>query len=71
MFPIHCRLMLLTALQSASLDPAKAGLTDNGDAKNCEKLGSCACTQTGIIAAKAKPTLNKNIFFIDFFMSSY
>jgi hypothetical protein len=34
MFPIHWRLILLTARQSASLDPAKAGLMDNGEAMN-------------------------------------
>jgi hypothetical protein len=71
MFPIHWRLMLLTALQSASLDPARAGLMDKGDTMNCEKLGSCACKALGIPAAKAKPKHKKIMCFLDFFMSSH
>ena len=70
MVPIHCRLILLATLQSASLDPTKAGLMDIGDAMNCEKFGSCAFNTTGAPAAKAKQNRKTNMFFIDFLMSS-
>jgi hypothetical protein len=55
MVPIHCRLILLATLQSASLDPVSAGLIDMGDTMNCEKFGSCACKQTGRDANNANP----------------
>ena len=71
MLPIHCLLMLLAALQSASLDPVSAGLIDIGDTLNCEKFGSCACKAMGMPAASAKPKHAKNMCFIDFLMSSH
>ena len=71
MLPIHWRLILLAALQSASLDPVSAGLIDIGDTMNCEKFGSCAIKTAGRHATKANPVHIHLINLFDFFMSSY
>jgi len=38
-----------------------AGFTFNGEEKNCEKLGSCACNEIDVPAANTTTTIRKNL----------